>query len=301
MFCIATKSDGAREHQRQKLPQLNRQRKAELDQRNAGLKPGESKKAWAPLARLPIQDIITWALRSSMLNMATDFPAIKFLFDAWLVFLFSQAPTEAAFSKLKKNVTKSRTTLSQEHTGQLMYVVLNGPNSFAGRAVGMDEDEFLESAWTMFCNLQTRRIAAAAAVPNAGGYDLSFHFGQSLDSTAEGKAAMAAADRELESNAAKLVGAHSGDVADYDVGGGAAITAKHVWVDCSTGPGAGDVTRRACLADQAGRTAQVGDDVAVTGLGGQVCSTGKSLLCERWPAARRRGRRSTSLRCTTLR
>ena len=108
----------------------------------------------------------------------------------------------------------------------------------------------------------------AASVPKVDGYDTSFKFGQSFDATEGGRAAMVAADLELGANSEKPVGVDGSDVADCEIGAGAAVSAGHVWVDCRAGVRPEDVTRRACLADQAGRTPQVGDDVAVTGFGG---------------------------------
>ena len=106
-----------------------------------------------------------------------------------------------------------------------MCAALNGPDSPAGQAVGVGRDEFMELAWSMFCNLQTRGLAAATPVSKVDGYDTSSTSGQSFDATGAGKAAMAAADRGLEANSEKLVGVDGGDVADYEIGAGAAATA----------------------------------------------------------------------------
>ena len=235
----------------------------------------EARLVFTPATHLPLKNILVWALKNATLNLAS-MPSVEFLVTTWLVTIDSQAPVEAAFSKLKKIVTHFRKKLSQPHIDMMMAIVMNSPESPAGSAAGFTKEEFLKLAFRIWCTLETRKVAVAkyqAAV------DVSDTFGDRYDTTTDGKKVIEDAMREVSANKAKVMlhqGKQDGDgaVSDYVIGSGATIETELVFVECTSEFGS-HTYKRACFAERGDRTPQINDEIAITGFGGTVWWPGR--------------------------
>jgi len=133
----------------------------------------------------------------------------------------------------------------------------------------------LETAFKMYCNLKTRLLVGKPSpVPN---YDLDYKFGTAWNATVEGMAVIESAKAEDKANSSKRCAVDPKAVSAFQVGTDdpAGISTDYVYVRCMKSHFDGNTTDRACCVDQGDRTPQVGDEIAITGFGGQVWWEGK--------------------------
>ena len=242
---------------------------AEVDAHNAKAHNSSTRrrKIVTPLpSRMPLIDVLSNALLDDVIGLH-QYPAVEFLVTSYMVAILSQAPTEVAFSKLKRFVTKFRTLLTQEHTDMLMYVQMNGPNSFLGRATNYSKADMIDAAYRCYCNLSARKVTAKPRP--IGDYDLTYKFGYGFDATAAGVAIIEAAKAEDLANREKRTPVDPAKLSDHVIGSGAPIITDHVWVECCGRRGE-PPKRRACWVDRGERTPQINDELAITGFGGKV-------------------------------
>jgi len=268
----------ARDHCDAALPKLQSDERDRINDHNKTVREHNQKKgnettqlpemAMVLPKRVPVVQIIKFALGSDAVGTKL-FTSIEFLMFTYLVAVLSQARIEAIFSKLKKFVTRSRIRLSQEHVDMLLYIICNGPDSQFGKAAKYTVEEMLEAACVMYTNIKVRKLVGKPKARE--NYDLGYKFGEGFCATAEGIGLIEKYKAEAAANANKRTAATASAVADYEVGSNTAPTAEHVWVKCQTDPYDASIHRkRACYVDQGDRTPQIGDEVAITGWGGQV-------------------------------
>ena len=79
----------------------------------------------------------------------------------------------------------------------------------------------------------------------------------------------------MQGNVAKTVAVDPATVSDYSIGTDTPIQTQHVWIQCKLKYDQDEPERRACFAEHGDREPQIGDEIAVTGFGGQCWYAGR--------------------------
>lgn len=245
--------------------------------------PNDELTKFEPATNVPLKTLIGWSYQHQM----DAFPCIKFLAASWLVTMESQAPVESAFSRLKRVVTPLRSCLDQKTIEILMMLILNGPDSLAGKKAGLTIEMLVTRAKEIWCAIKARRVDRVTRV-NVPQSTLSYRFGVGFDHCGEAyDAVMKAAEAEEAANKAKRVkvkAVHDATVTTLPTEespespiemptGTTDEKPGHCWL-LALGRGARQ-EKRAYLAEQRDAVPQTSDKIAVTGFGGSVWYSGE--------------------------
>lgn len=165
---------------KKRAQQLNRAERSRVDQANAKKRAGSAREKPTLVSRAPMLSCLEYA---ASLSFVSTEDVLMFLICTWLVTACSQAPVESMFSRMKLIVTRLRHRLSQCYLDMLFAVAINGPHSKAGVTVGYDEEEFIDTAYKIWCarDLQ-RRVSVAATISMPDGY-VEYEWGVGFDTS----------------------------------------------------------------------------------------------------------------------